>query len=84
MLGAMRGRHSTGTPKAAHGSGSHSQVERLMSEVRDAVVTSVLKRSPRRSRKKASVVPSRSRPRRASARAPGTSRRIQASLEAEK
>ena len=55
-----------------------------ISEVREAVARSVTKRPVSRSRKKASVVPSRSRPLAASARASGISRMIQPSLEAEK
>jgi hypothetical protein len=80
----MAGSDSTGTPNKAQSSSSHAQVARFISEVREAVVGSVSQRPVRRWRKKASVVPRRRRPERASARASGTSRRIQPSLEAEK
>ncbi len=49
-----------GTPNRRHSSSSHWQVARFMSEVREAVVTSVTNRPVSRSRNQASVVPSRS------------------------
>ena len=55
-----------------------------MSPVRDAVARSVAKTPASASRKKLSVVPSRSRPARAAAWTSGISVQSQASLEAEK
>ena len=64
------GRASIGTPKRRHRSASHCPVARFISEVREAVATSVSNRPVRRSRKKASVVPRRSWPRACQRRRP--------------
>jgi hypothetical protein len=84
VVGTMAGSASIGTPKSAQSSASQAQVPSAMSEVREAVVGSVSHRPVRRWRKKASVVPSLSRPLRASAAASGTLAMIQPSFEAEK
>ena len=79
-VGRISGRHSTGTPNSRHSSWSQLQVARFISEVREAVVTSVAKVPVSRSRNQASVVPRRSRRRCAGS----TRARSQASLVAEK